>query len=107
LQPFDNTLMSIGRNPPGIMRAVERLACAALLLLLGCGQRSECERACLRVARCKQEAREGAPILGERPPPADERCMKRCQEQPDVFQACEAKNRTCEELRNCYGPLTD
>ena len=75
--------------------------------MLGCRERSVCEQTCRRVARCKHEAREGAPILGERPPPADERCMKRCVDQPDAFQACEAKNRTCEELRNCYGPLAD
>ncbi len=48
------------------------LALLLSLLLSGCKQRGECERACLRVARCKREAENGGPLLrGEKPPPAD------------------------------------
>ncbi len=73
--------------------------------LLGCQQKSECEEACLRVARCRQEARAGDKMLGERDLPPDARCMKRCQDQHDEWQKCEHTQRSCEALRNCYGPL--
>ena len=74
-------------------------------LAAGCKEESECEAACLRVARCRLEARQGEPMLGEKAPPADARCMKRCQDDHDAFASCELVKRSCESLRSCYGPL--
>jgi hypothetical protein len=82
-----------------------RAALWVVILCLGCHERSTCEEVCLRVARCRTTARDGEPIPGERDQPPDARCMKRCRDQPEEFNACEAKNRTCAELRSCYGPL--
>jgi hypothetical protein len=69
------------------------------------GKDAECREACLRVSRCRQEARVGKPILGEGELPPDARCMKRCVDEPDVWASCEASRRRCSELRACYGPL--
>jgi hypothetical protein len=84
------------------MRAAKVLL---LLLALSCRERSTCEEVCLRVARCKAAAQDGEPIPGEPAPGPDARCMKRCTDEPEAFNACEAKNRTCKDLRSCYGPL--
>ena len=75
------------------------------LALAGCKEDSECEKVCSRVSRCRQEARVGEPILGERKLPPDSRCMKRCQEDREHFETCELKMRSCESLRTCYGEL--
>jgi Cys-rich protein (TIGR04453 family) len=78
------------------------------LALVACdkgGKDAECREACLRVARCRREARVGKPIPGERDMPPDERCMKRCVDEPEVWASCEAARRRCSELRTCYGPL--
>ena len=78
---------------------------ASLAPISGCNEDSECQTACLRVARCRLEARQGEPMLGEKALPADERCMKRCQNDRDAFDKCELVKRSCEALRSCYGPL--
>ena len=75
-----------------------------LFVGLGCEERSDCERACRRVALCKQREIEGERI-GEKAPPADEPCMQKCKSHPEEFAACEAKKRTCPELRGCHGPF--
>ena len=80
---------------------------AAILLwglgLGGCDDRGSCREICLRVARCKAEARVGEPLLGERDPAPDERCMKRCETKAKNFDICEAKQRTCADLEHCLG----
>lgn len=87
------------------VRCVAVLCVAVLCGVFACKERSECEEVCARVARCRAEARDGEPGLGDKPPPPDARCMKRCRDQHDEWSRCEAKNRTCEALRGCYGPL--
>lgn len=80
----------------------------ALLMMAGlaCGKEADpCAEACKRVARCRQEARVGEKMLGERDLPPDERCMKRCQDQPDLWASCEQAKKNCHGLRGCYGPL--
>lgn len=77
----------------------------ALAMALGCGKSDPCAEACRRVARCRQEARVGDKLLGERDLPPDARCMKRCKDQPDVWASCEKAKKTCAGLRGCYGPL--
>jgi Cys-rich protein (TIGR04453 family) len=79
-----------------------------LLSLVACkkeGKDADCRATCLRVSRCRQEARVGKPILGEGELPPDARCMKRCVDEPEVWASCEASRRRCSELRDCYGPL--
>jgi Cys-rich protein (TIGR04453 family) len=77
-------------------------------LVLGaasCSTQTECDKVCRRVARCRTEARVGKKIPGEKDPPADAKCMKRCRDQPEEWQVCEKAKRTCEGLRACFGPL--
>jgi hypothetical protein len=90
----------------GYDRAV-RFSIVLLIALLqwGCDNTSDCTKACKRVSRCRQEARVGEKMLGERDLPADARCMKRCTDQREEWEKCEFKHRTCAPLRNCYGPL--
>jgi len=90
---------------------VSRLSIVTLWLLSGivlpgCRENEDpCADACRRVARCRQEARVGEKILGERDLPPDARCMKRCKDQPEQWQSCESVKKTCAGLRGCYGPL--
>ncbi|MBW2456865.1 MAG: hypothetical protein JRI68_20285 [Deltaproteobacteria bacterium] len=69
----------------------------------GCEERGACREICVRVARCKAEARVGEPLLGERAPAPDKRCMKRCETKAKNFDICEAKQRTCKDLKHCLG----
>jgi hypothetical protein len=70
-----------------------------------CSQKSDCEKACLRLARCKLEASQGQAILGERAPPPDAACMAKCEDHPDVFATCEGRKRECNDLLACSGAL--
>jgi hypothetical protein len=70
-----------------------------------CSKRSDCEKACLHLARCKLEARQGEKMLGERAPPPDAACMAKCQDHPDVFATCEGRKRECTDLLACSGAL--
>lgn len=80
------------------------LGLATLLVALSaCKEQSSCDKACRRVAMCKTLAIEGEPILGEKAPPPDKACMKKCQNHPDDFAKCEGRTRVCRELRNCRG----
>ena len=81
------------------------LATATVVAIAACKSSSDCEKACKRVAACRQEARVGKKMLGERDLPPDARCMKRCTQTPDEWEKCEYKQRTCSALRSCYGPL--
>ncbi len=76
-----------------------------LVMALGCAKADPCADACKRVARCRQEARVGEKVLGERDLPPDERCMKRCRDEPGRWASCEKAKKTCDGLRGCYGPL--
>ena len=80
---------------------------ATLLLLgtvaIGCEEPSHCRRPCERVAMCKTKAIEGEPILGEKPPPPDKACLKKCRDYPEDFAKCEGKQRLCSQLRACRG----
>jgi len=76
--------------------------------LLGCGcegKSQPCERICRRLAECKLEARQGAPILGEGKPVADTECLGRCARSSEYFATCEGKQRDCEHLLACSGAL--
>lgn len=89
------------RLPRVIARSLALVAfVASVALVFGCGK-GDCERACREVARCKAEARDGQPLLGEQAPPADAACMKRCAEASDRFAACEAKKKSCGDLLRC------
>ncbi|MCA9623566.1 MAG: hypothetical protein KC731_31310 [Myxococcales bacterium] len=76
-----------------------------VLALVGCKDASPCRATCLRVAACREQARQGEKMLGEKAPPPDPRCMKRCEEEPEVWASCEEKMKSCSELQSCYGPL--
>ena len=90
----------------GLARVICVLLLLALSLLVGgCKQRDACERACLRVARCIREAENGGALhRGQKPPPADAACMRKCSAQPEAFAKCEAIKRTCATMRDCHGP---
>jgi Cys-rich protein (TIGR04453 family) len=75
------------------------------VLVVGCSEKSDCEKACSRLARCKLAARQGEAMMGERAPPPDAACMTKCQKQPDVFASCERKLRECDDLLACSGAL--
>ena len=75
------------------------------LLGCGCGEKGQCERICRRLAECRLEARQGAPILGEQKPPAEPECLSRCAQGSERFAACEGKHRDCEHLLACSGAL--
>ena len=83
--------------------AVGLVLATLLALLAGCEKRSDCETACRRVAMCKTTAIDGEPMLGEKPPPPDRACMKKCRDHPDDFATCEGKQRLCSKLRLCRG----
>ncbi len=68
--------------------------------------RSPCEQTCRRVAACKREARQGAPLPGESKLPADPACMERCEADTPEFAACEGKRRDCEGVLACI-PYVD
>ena len=72
---------------------------------LGCNEESDCRKVCLRVARCRQEARVGEKMLGERDLPPDARCMHRCENDRPTWEKCELAHRNCASLRGCYGSL--
>jgi Cys-rich protein (TIGR04453 family) len=74
-------------------------------VLGGCAEDDACAEACLRVARCRKEAREGEGILGERDLPPDATCMRRCRDHHDEWSQCEGSQHGCEGLRRCLGPL--
>jgi len=81
------------------------LIAVLLLAVVACNKPDPCAAACRRVAACAQEARDGAPLPGEKMPPPDARCLKRCREQPAVWASCEQKMKNCADLRACFGPL--
>jgi len=81
------------------------LVAVLLALVLGCQSESDCQKVCKRVSRCRQQARVGDKMLGERDLPADARCMKRCQNDRDSWEKCELAHRDCNSLAGCYGPL--
>ena len=66
---------------------------------------TSCEKVCLRVTRCRQEARVGEKIFGERDLPPDARCMSRCVNKRADWEKCELAKRSCKQLRGCYGAL--
>jgi hypothetical protein len=69
---------------------------------LSCAERTPCEKACARHAACKAAARNGnETVLGEGKEPPDPVCMAKCEGQPDIFSACEAKKKDCKELLEC------
>jgi hypothetical protein len=72
---------------------------------LGCKETSDCATACRRVSRCRQEARQGDKMFGEKDLPPDARCMNRCESDRQTWESCEYKQRSCDALRQCYGPL--
>ncbi|RLB47572.1 MAG: hypothetical protein DRI90_26190 [Deltaproteobacteria bacterium] len=86
-------------------RHIAWLLVVSALLLPSCNGEDSCRKTCIRVARCRMEARQGEPIPGERGPAPDARCMKRCETKAKNFDICEAKQRTCPELKRCLGPL--
>ena len=75
----------------------------SLSALASCAQRSDCDKACRRVAMCKRETQHGKLVLGEKAPPADPDCMHKCETQPDAFAKCEGSKRTCAAMRDCHG----
>ena len=78
----------------------------ALLTVAGCSRDvGDCHTVCVRVARCRLEARQGKALPGERTPAPDARCMKRCGEGGESWDKCEGKHRTCAKLRGCLGAL--
>jgi Cys-rich protein (TIGR04453 family) len=86
-------------------RLVAPLLLFSALVLPSCQNEDPCRTICVRVARCRLEARQGDPIPGEKEPAPDARCMKRCKTKAKNFDICEAKQRTCRELKRCLGPL--
>jgi hypothetical protein len=89
------------------VRLIAGLLPSILLLLAsgGCRETSDCKQACSRVSRCRQQARVGEKMLGEKDLPPDARCMQRCQEQREEWEKCELVKKSCDALRGCYGPL--
>jgi hypothetical protein len=85
--------------------ALAGLTLGCLGSLAGCKESSPCEQPCIRVAVCKLEERQGAPVLGEKRPPADPDCLHKCATQPEEFEKCEAKMRECPDIRACHGPF--
>jgi len=80
-------------------------ALAGAASMTGCKDRSPCEQPCVRVAVCKLESLQGAPVLGEKRPPPDPDCLRKCETQPEEFEKCEATKRLCPEIRACHGPF--
>jgi len=80
-------------------------ALACVIATTACKERSPCEQPCVRVAVCKLESLQGAPVLGERRPPADPDCLHKCETQPEEFEKCEGTKRLCPEIRACHGPF--
>jgi Cys-rich protein (TIGR04453 family) len=79
---------------------------ALLLLLCGCPGGSDCEEACRRVARCKDEAHKGSEqVLGEGKMPPDPACMARCRDHRESWDTCEGSRTDCASLRSCLGDL--
>ncbi len=91
------------RARPWACLACGVLTCAASVT--GCKERSPCEEPCVRVAVCKLESMQGAPVLGEKRPPADPDCLHKCETQPEEFQKCEGTKRLCPDIRACHGPF--
>lgn len=82
------------------MNRLVRVAAPALFLsMLSC--KDPCSTTCAKVASCKLEAKQGAPMLGEGALPPDPVCMDRCQKNTVEFRACEGKKRECGEVLAC------
>ena len=82
-------------------------ACLAILLAVACNNDEPpgCRQLCARLTECKLEAKQGAPILGERKDPPDAECLERCAQRSDYFATCEAKQKDCGHLLACTGSL--
>ena len=76
-------------------------------MLAGCKETSDCRTACKRVAACKDVANNGERTMGSKAPPPDPECMKKCENHPDDFAACEGRKRTCAELKLCRGSFIE
>lgn len=76
---------------------------AFLGLVAGCEEPSPCETICVRVAECRRERPPEEQMLGEKTPHADKLCKQRCLENPEGFNACEAKKKNCADLISCAG----
>jgi Cys-rich protein (TIGR04453 family) len=75
-------------------------------VVASCDGGSDCEEACRRVARCRNEAREGSEqVPGERAQPPDAACMARCRDKRDAWDRCEGSRKDCAGLRGCLGDL--
>ena len=81
------------------------MAITISIALSGCSNDDPCRKACLLVARCKMEAKHGPRTLGDKRQPPEASCLGKCKEKPEVFGRCEGRVKTCNQLRNCYGPL--
>jgi len=73
----------------------------ALGLVMGCSQRGDCEKICVRVSECRRAVPEHEQIIGEKRPAPDPGCLERCKSNPEGFAACEKKERMCGDLLEC------
>jgi Cys-rich protein (TIGR04453 family) len=84
--------------------AVALVAFGLASSIAGC-DKSSCEKACARLARCKLESQQGERMLGERAMPPDPACMDRCARQTESFATCESTKRECAPLLECSRAL--
>jgi hypothetical protein len=70
---------------------------------VGCKERTDCEKICIRVVECRRAPLPGEEVLGVKEPHPDPDCLERCEKNREGFSACEGKAKLCPALLDCAG----